>query len=180
MLHQLGDVEVLFRGGLKVGDVVLTRQFECLRFHDGTVLLRVGVRQVHLVAHEDFGEGGVRRVPVDAIDPRAHVLERLPIRQIEGDYHAVCLLIELLGDGVESFLASGVPHLHIDFVVLTVSDLRLHLVLVFRGHIVDSDGLDVGFLELVAGKPTQAVILYTLTVRGSKFSPRPRLRESSH
>ena len=91
-------------------------------------------------------------MPVDAIDPGAYVLKRLPIRQIEGDYHAVCLLIELLGNGVESFLSCGVPHLHIDFVVLTLSRLRLQRMLVLSRHIVDPDSLDVGFLELVARK----------------------------
>ena len=144
------------------------------------MLLRVGIRQVHFVANQDLWEGGIRRVPVDAINPGAHVLERLPIRQIEGDYHAVCLLIELLGNGVESFLSRSVPHLHIDFVELTFSGHRLQRMLVFSGHIVDPYGLDVGFLELMAGKSTVTVTHCTLTVIESRFSRRPRLLGSSH
>ena len=84
--------------------------------HGPLPLLRIG--QVHLVANQYLGQSGVGGISVYGVDPRAYVLERLPLCQVEGDYHAVCLPVELLRDRVKPLLTGGVPNLHFHFRVL--------------------------------------------------------------
>ena len=143
VLHELGDIDVFFSTRLKVHESVLIRDFDRFALEYGPLsLLRIG--QIDLVSHQHLGHRGVRRIPVYGVDPRAHVLKRLPLRQVERDDHAVRLPVELLRDRVKPLLPRRVPNLHIHF--------RMLITRVSGLDAVYAERLYVRLLELVVAK----------------------------
>ena len=148
---------------------MFTSDLQGLGFEDRTQLLGVGISEVDLVADEDLGEGGVRRVPVDAVDPGTHILERLPIRQVEGYDHTVRLLVKLLRYSVEALLACGVPDLNIYFIegrgVVRIHSGGLQWMLILSSYIVYTDGFNMRLFKFMARESKSGDYVSKITVR---------------
>ena len=144
VLHEFGDIDVFFGTRLKVHESVFIRDLDRFALEHGPLaaLLRIG--QVDLVSHQHLGHRGVGRISVYGVDPRAHVLKRLPLSQVERDDHALRMPVELLRDRVKPLLARRVPNLHIHFGMLVPRVRGLYA--------VDTQRLDVRLLELVVAE----------------------------
>ena len=81
---------------------------ELLPFLDGN---RATILQVQFVANKHLEDAGVGML-VDRVNPRFHVDERLLVRNVERDDHAVRLPVERVRDRAKSLLPCRVPDLH--------------------------------------------------------------------
>ena len=120
---------------------MLISNLECLTLEHCPLPLPVG--EVDLITDQHLRQVGVGGRPVDRVDPCAHILKGLLLSQVKGNDHPLCLPVELLRDGVKTFLSSRVPDLHIHF--------RLFVSYVGSGNKVYTQRFNMGLLEFVVG-----------------------------
>ena len=71
------------------------------------------LRQVNFVPHEN-PRNSVFGVLVNRVDPSRDTIERILICNVVGDNDSIGLLVEGVGESLESLLASSVPNLNIN------------------------------------------------------------------
>lgn len=111
---------------------------------------------IYLIGYQHFYDV-LSGVGLDLFQPVFHGVEGGAVIDCVGHYDAHCSFVVGLGDGLEAFLAGGVPDLHADLLAIDLYGFDLEVYALSK--VGGTDGGQMGTHEVVLTEPEENICL---------------------